>query len=223
MCKRFEGIVKESVELQYNVELAIAGYQDGGHVDLPFAVRLQKLRDQENAWWNLSWSRQENIPQHGTTAAYDFHGGVWARGTGERYAGLSRKIELSVLPSPWIPPQSRPEKWTFSDLTNCRDFAIDPSQDLFVWIESDFVFVFLCLSHFQSKVLWQNNATQGSCLFSEYRGPTSSRTCSHYFSYARSQFRLHHQCLWAKLGHLIRKRRVADLEMDDWGCSLRKL
>ncbi|KAH8077412.1 hypothetical protein BXZ70DRAFT_703667 [Cristinia sonorae] len=59
VCKRFNEIVLQSIPLQYKIELAIDGFEDGPPGGLSVAERLHALRQRRAAWWTMQPTERE--------------------------------------------------------------------------------------------------------------------------------------------------------------------
>lgn len=119
-------MIKDSAELQYKIELAVAGMEDGHCSLLSHADRLQRLRDRESAWHTLQWTSDKILPMH--------RGGVW-----ELYGGvLAQAKSRDTLCFTRLPSEIRGiegRHWELNLPTLVRDFGMEPSLDLLVVIE----------------------------------------------------------------------------------------
>jgi hypothetical protein len=137
-CRTFNVIIKESLALQYMISLAACGMQDGLSTDLcrNIAERLQRLRDHEAAWREMSWSDGGVIPHN---AARDLptaiSGGVLAflrhsdsesipSGAGDRLFLLRVPSKLRGVPG---------DSWELNGLGEISNLCIDSSQDLLLF------------------------------------------------------------------------------------------
>ncbi|CCM05194.1 uncharacterized protein FIBRA_07403 [Fibroporia radiculosa] len=128
-CKRINryfNSVTEDTLLQYKLELAIAGIEDGPPSSLGPSERLKKLRAHQEAWLTLQYSSQKAVPM--------LQGKVW-----ELYGGvLSQARRADVLSFRRLPSALRgidEHEWAVQVDFPIRDFGIDPSQDLLVALE----------------------------------------------------------------------------------------
>lgn len=97
------------------------------------AQRYKFLMDRRHAWKTLSWRKQTSIPIAGDCQAYELMGGYFAKSmsTEGPFAG-SRHLILTKLPS----STNEGEVIVRDDVgVEFRDFSMDPSQDLIVYIE----------------------------------------------------------------------------------------
>lgn len=122
----FNSMINDSTELQYKIELAIAGMEDGPSSILLHADRLQRLRDREAAWHRLQWTSDKIIPMQ--------PGGVW-----ELYGGvLAQAKSRDTLSFTRLPSEVRgieEKHWELNLPVLVRDFGMEPSLDLLVVIE----------------------------------------------------------------------------------------
>ncbi|KAH8102076.1 hypothetical protein BXZ70DRAFT_1016170, partial [Cristinia sonorae] len=124
--KLFKDTIDNNLALQYKLELAINGMEDGPPSPVTTAERLHILRQHRTAWDSMSHTSVQNIPSI-RGYPWDFYGGVLARGTS------TRGISFIQLPSllKGIPQRT----WEFLELgVEIQDFHIDPAQDLLVII-----------------------------------------------------------------------------------------
>ncbi|TCD61584.1 hypothetical protein EIP91_008187, partial [Steccherinum ochraceum] len=135
VCCELYNIIKTSLDLQYNIELAADGMIDGprGSGSLSTAQRLELLLDRRQRWRTLNWTRQVTVPVMGSCQAYELVGGMFAKSMGQG-AGGSRHLITT-----WLPSRTKSARSTVrEDLgVPTRDFAIDPSQDLIALVNVD--------------------------------------------------------------------------------------
>jgi len=128
VCRLFHMLVHDCTALQYCIELAVAGMEDGPPSSVSAAERLNRLRQYKAAWDSLKWVRDETIDMSGHL--WELYGGVLAQ-----YDSVGQSLNFRQLPS-----DSRGiecQVWSVEILgTRLRDFAMDPSQDLLVLIEN---------------------------------------------------------------------------------------
>ncbi|KAG7099024.1 hypothetical protein E1B28_000907 [Marasmius oreades] len=129
VCKKTNAVIAESSALQYTLELAITGNEDGKLSDLPVAEKLSALRKHQRAWDRLKWNRELRHAMAGgglwelfgnVLAQQDLMGGLIFRQLPSQYRRIEDK-EWRVKPDPQL---------------KVRDFGIDPSQDLLVLVEA---------------------------------------------------------------------------------------
>ncbi|EPT03889.1 hypothetical protein FOMPIDRAFT_74431 [Fomitopsis schrenkii] len=127
VCHLFNAIITESAVLQYKLELAKAGQEDGSANTLSPAERLQLLRKHQAAWTSLEHSYEKVVPMViGQT--WELYGGVLAQGPD------SSSLTFRQLPSELRGIEEK--EWAISDLGfQIRDFGMDPAQDLLVAIQ----------------------------------------------------------------------------------------
>ncbi|KZT30761.1 hypothetical protein NEOLEDRAFT_1054001 [Neolentinus lepideus HHB14362 ss-1] len=123
----FYGLVKETANLQYNIELEANGLVDGPRNDLSSAEKLDMLRQRQTAWERMEWVEQRTISMANGNL-YELYGGVFAQSLAERSLVFKR------LPSRYRQIEER--TWTIGDVgVDMRDFSIDPGQNLLAIIE----------------------------------------------------------------------------------------
>jgi hypothetical protein len=115
--------------LQYIIELAVSGQQDGWRDPMATSEdRLNRLRKHRSAWKNMTWSREVKIPMN--------DGGLWALSGGVlSYENQKGELAFHQLPSDI---RGIDEKtWTLGPDFGCtiEDFSMDPYQDLLVLVE----------------------------------------------------------------------------------------
>ncbi|EPQ55952.1 hypothetical protein GLOTRDRAFT_138664 [Gloeophyllum trabeum ATCC 11539] len=129
VCHRIKNIIDESVVLQYKIELAVAGMEDGPTSAISVSERLQRLKNYTEAWKTMSFSPEvETVTLTGNL--WELCGGV---------LGLSDRAKPATLMFRKLPAIARGiegKEWTIEDVGfPIRDFKMDPSQDLLVMIE----------------------------------------------------------------------------------------
>src|SRR5258706_7749576 len=135
VCKRFHEIITSSTEINYKMELAIAGYQNGPALcQTPLSERLQRLRQTQKGWLGLNFKRRQTIELEKETPTYELQGSVFLRGRSSAgsnsTAGISGYIMASALTGDEM------HQWTVECFASeVRDFTLDPLQDLLVLIE----------------------------------------------------------------------------------------
>jgi hypothetical protein len=135
VCKRFHEIITSSTEIDYKIELAIAGYQNGPALcRTPLSERLQILRQTQKGWLGLNFQRRQTITLERETPTYELQGSVFLRGRSpagsDSTVGISGYIMASALTGDEM------HQWTVEHFASAvRDFTLDPLQDLLVLIE----------------------------------------------------------------------------------------
>ncbi|KAK0184337.1 hypothetical protein F5146DRAFT_938832 [Armillaria mellea] len=129
VCRTFKNIVDSSLALQYTIELAMDGMEDGKSSHLLNADRLGRLRDLRRAWADLNWKKFTRIPFSGECSAYELVAGVFVK------MFLGREFVLTRLPSSTRPNVDQTELPDQDMLV--KDFAMDPSQDLLAMLVDD--------------------------------------------------------------------------------------
>lgn len=126
VCRLFNNMVMQSAALQYKIELAIAGMEDGSASGLTISDRRQRLWEHQAAWRDLRWRSDTIIPML-RGGVWELYGGVLAQARGKR------TLCFTQLPSEirGIPQRN----WEVEVDAPIRDFGLDPSLDLLVVIE----------------------------------------------------------------------------------------
>ncbi|KAI0329467.1 hypothetical protein GY45DRAFT_1371545 [Cubamyces sp. BRFM 1775] len=133
VCKDLRDAIKDSVQLQYKVELEAEGLVDGVGCPLPVVERYELLLERRRRWRYLDWSQVTAIPTPALCQAYELVDGVFASSMSTGL-GASRHLSLTRLPTASEPAQITERE----DLgVHIRDFAIDPSQDLVALVVDD--------------------------------------------------------------------------------------
>ncbi|KIL67022.1 hypothetical protein M378DRAFT_159984 [Amanita muscaria Koide BX008] len=132
ICSGFQYLIDSTASLQYKIELAVAGQQDGSYGDT--FTRREMLKMHQKRWDGLEWTEVLRVP---TMPDYrGIYGGVF----------VQVSSETDTLHLKRIPSQSRgiKEKNWILDLSTLLEentitvgkFGMDPSQDLLVIITS---------------------------------------------------------------------------------------
>ncbi|KAL0578615.1 Amino-acid acetyltransferase, mitochondrial [Marasmius crinis-equi] len=127
VCKKLKLLVDESSLLQYILELAIAGNEDGEHCPWPAAEKLSALRSHQRGWDKLKWNRELQYPME--------DGNIW-----ELFGNvLAQRNRAGWLMFRQLPSRSRgieEREWKVKPQIRVRDMGMDPSQDLLVLVEA---------------------------------------------------------------------------------------
>lgn len=124
--KTFKETVDNDTALQYKIELAVNGMEDGPPNALSPADRLQMLRKHSAAWNRMSYTSVQNIHM-ASAGVWELYGGILAHGIS------ARGLTFTQLPSELRGIKQR--SWTLPDLgVKIRDFGMDPTQDLLVLV-----------------------------------------------------------------------------------------
>ena len=116
-------------ELRYKVELAAAGMEDGPPSALSNSDRLSLLLEHQAAWRALRW-RTETIVPMSQGGVWEFYGGV----LGQALSRGREVLQFTQVPSAIKGIEKR--EWECELKMHARDFAMDPSQDLLVVVET---------------------------------------------------------------------------------------
>ncbi len=108
------------------MELEIAGFEDNHRCRWSYAKRLECLKDYQSAWDQFMWSKQSVIPGL-KGKLWELCGGVFAQ------SDMNDVCHFYRLPSE--AHQIQEESWSVHpEIHHIRDFGMDPSQDLLIWI-----------------------------------------------------------------------------------------
>ncbi|KAF8872608.1 hypothetical protein CPB84DRAFT_1753519 [Gymnopilus junonius] len=123
-CRLLYETCKDSLELQYLIELAIDGFKkpitNASHSEL-----ISRLRGLRLSWANLDCKRFKKVELSNLCMAYELIAGVFAMSDGH-------KLNFTWLPSSTMNGRSL----TYPSLEfRIIDFAMDPTQDLIVILE----------------------------------------------------------------------------------------
>lgn len=138
VCRTLNRVIDSSAELQYHIELALDCMLDGPPSTVTISERLEQLRTLRRAWTLFEWKKEVRVPMPGFCHAYELVGGVFAKtfssGSIDHNQSGSRRFI-----SCWLPSSSAPgHTLVRNDIgISTRDFAIDPSQDLIAFVQSD--------------------------------------------------------------------------------------
>ncbi|KAF7333515.1 F-box domain-containing protein [Mycena venus] len=127
VCRLWRETIESSTELKYIIELWADGLVSGPACGLSPVQKLEKLYKWRRAWQNLEWTSQTVFPIDGNPRAYELVGGVFA----QQNTWPQSDFNVIRLPSVDISAQiSRTENIGIQSL----DFAMDPTQDLVVFL-----------------------------------------------------------------------------------------
>ncbi|KAH9051375.1 hypothetical protein EDB83DRAFT_2226136 [Lactarius deliciosus] len=132
VCRQLHTLVATSLDLQYRIELAAGGLIDGpprGPASTA-AARMDLLLERRVAWRVMRPRRCAAVALAGPCHAYELAGGLFAKAIKE--SGAARRLVASWLPSNTVDET----RLVVDDLgVHVKDFALDPSQDLIVFLE----------------------------------------------------------------------------------------
>ncbi|KIJ07214.1 hypothetical protein PAXINDRAFT_103051, partial [Paxillus involutus ATCC 200175] len=126
VCRLLHTVVEQNALLQYTIELAISGMQNGPPSAMGHANRLTALRNSQTAWNKLQWTGTKDIPLLQGNL-YELSGGIFVQSN--HLGGL----EFRRLPSHYRGIDEHVWSLDLPDV-DLRDFALDPAQDLLVLI-----------------------------------------------------------------------------------------
>ena len=131
--KRLRDIIATAPQLQYNVELAVAGYVDNGKNDLQLTEKLRLLQETQTAWKRARFSLGPGLPYE---QAWSYAGNVLHADNDF----MSLEVSGANLASRrWIIDPGMPE---FCFLL---DSAVDPAQDVAVFLGQGDEEQFMCV------------------------------------------------------------------------------
>lgn len=137
ICKRFDGIVRGSVALQYTIELEAAGLcagSPGPALTTSECMRVLLLR--QHRWRTLCWARKDFVPYTSDGClTYELNGRVFGQGKGDKGGATTNAIDICELPSSHL---MAPRRYTIDCVQlgiPVWDFTVDPTQDLLVLVE----------------------------------------------------------------------------------------
>lgn len=138
VCSRFREIVRDAVELQYCIELAADGLEDGIECSLSTADRLARLLELRVRWRHLDWTRVVQLSPlpPNINDSYKILDGVCATYLHPGDGALrARRLSLTWLPTSTNPnPRTIVTRDTGLDI---EDLVMDPSQDLIALMTKD--------------------------------------------------------------------------------------
>ncbi len=124
VCRLFSNI--DDVSLQYKIELALAGMEDGPPSHLTPRDRIEMLQACQKSWNTLAWTSEETIAVEGHL--WELFGGILAQADGPS------SITFRQLPSKFRGLETF--EWRINNLDFMfMDFAMDSSLDLLITIE----------------------------------------------------------------------------------------
>ncbi|KAF9244554.1 hypothetical protein BU15DRAFT_85930 [Melanogaster broomeanus] len=126
LCRLLHTTIKQNALLQYTIELAVGGMQNGPPGVMAHVNRLTTLRNSQAAWNKLKWTDWKDVPMLQGTL-YELYGGILVQST--HLGGLV----FRRLPSHYRGIEEHVWSLDLHDVT-LRDFTLDPAQDLLVLI-----------------------------------------------------------------------------------------
>jgi hypothetical protein len=128
VCQTLKQLIRDSIKLQYLIELAAAGMVNNTSSDLSYQERLSMLHHRNQRWATLDWHKHLVISFPMSAGEYELVGGVFAR-------------TIRVINSPshhlfatYLPSNRGPSRLLMKEqiVVEPMDFTMDPSQDLLV-------------------------------------------------------------------------------------------
>lgn len=139
--RRFEKLIKNSLTLQFRIELSHAALQE---LYQPSAVigdqittvkRLDSLRKQQFGWRNLAWRARHLVPlDHPKGALYALRSGLFIAGK-RRIPGFPRSRGLLLQELPTLDTKKPPTKLELDCQIDISQVCFDIEQDLLVLLE----------------------------------------------------------------------------------------
>ena len=136
MCKQLDEIIRLYSDIQYHVELGVAGMVDAPSSSFTINDRLARLRKHQTRWRDFEIANRQ-VVRH-------VRGGVWELSCGVLAQRISSPGESGVreLYFKRLPIGSRGNakgyEWAHKGYEfPIRDFTIDPSQDLLLLVRAD--------------------------------------------------------------------------------------
>ncbi|KAJ7067253.1 hypothetical protein C8F01DRAFT_663353 [Mycena amicta] len=127
VCRGWHAIVHSSTELQYLVELWTDGLEPGYSLGRSPVEKLERLLVWRRAWASLDWSTRADFPINQHPRAYELVGGVFAQ------HNTWPRSDFSTIRLPSV--DHRGETSTRESVgVSSLDFAMDPTQDLVVFL-----------------------------------------------------------------------------------------
>jgi hypothetical protein len=118
--------------LNYHIELYADGMVNVEDCELTVAERLSQLRSRRQAWKDMKWEDRPFPLIPGAWNAYELVDGIFSKTLNSTGDNTARGILFASLPSRHAPGSLM----LFEDLgITFRDFAMDPSQDLIVYMQ----------------------------------------------------------------------------------------
>jgi hypothetical protein len=125
----FRSLIDDTAQIQYAIELEVAGAVDGPPGGLTVIDRLNRLRGYQSAWDTMAWA-QDSFVKKIRGHVWELYGGVLAQ------CSSSNAFVFRQLPSASRDIEAK--QWTVRRVwgeVKVRDFTIDPSQDLLVIVD----------------------------------------------------------------------------------------
>lgn len=127
VCNDLKCTVDESIALQYEIELAVAGMEDNPRSRLNTAERLSRLRRYTLSWQDMNFKTTETLPAMSWTLSV-LRGGI-----------LGRVVDDSQLVFNRLPAHARgidAREWRLPNAGfDVKAMAFDPAQDLLILVE----------------------------------------------------------------------------------------
>ncbi|KAF8506454.1 hypothetical protein JB92DRAFT_724969 [Gautieria morchelliformis] len=125
-CRVFHKTIRDSMLLQYRLELAVARLEEGGtDFRLSIAERLARLRTIERGWAKFFFRQKVTITSMPGGTTWLLRGGVLAH-----RSAIAMGSVLSFIQLPSAIRRTRVHTWQSDMRVNILQFAIDPAQDL---------------------------------------------------------------------------------------------
>ncbi|KAF9491111.1 hypothetical protein BDN71DRAFT_1434181 [Pleurotus eryngii] len=133
ICHEINNVIQSSAELQYYIELGKDGLVDCAAPSTPYSDRLATVIGRRHAWAAMEWTDTASVHLPGECLAYELVGDVLAKLT-ETHKFVC--VELPSTPRAADTCQMDTSSINTWDLPfAARDFAMDPTQDLVIFLE----------------------------------------------------------------------------------------
>ncbi|KAF7421049.1 hypothetical protein PC9H_011569 [Pleurotus ostreatus] len=133
ICHKINNVIQSSAELQYYIELGMDGLVDCAASSTPYSDRLATIIRRRHAWAAMEWNDTVSAHLPGECLAYELVADVLAK--------LTEAHEFVCVELPSMPRAADTGQMDASSIDTwdlpfaARDFAMDPTQDLVIFLE----------------------------------------------------------------------------------------
>ncbi|KAJ7453673.1 hypothetical protein B0H11DRAFT_271887 [Mycena galericulata] len=131
VCREWQDIVKDSTELRYTIELWADGMNPGPSAELSPVEKLERLYHWRRAWRDIDWTSRTVFPIDTNPRAYELVGGVFAQ------QNTWPQSDFTAIRLPCSAQHSGQVQATANIGIQSLDFAMDPTQDLVIFLHKD--------------------------------------------------------------------------------------
>ncbi|KAF8889441.1 hypothetical protein CPB84DRAFT_1849388 [Gymnopilus junonius] len=127
-CLRLCDVISNSSQIAYHVELQVAGMQDNPNCKLPITVRLQMIKDREEAWGSFKpqFTKNVQVPFE-SSGLYDVTPDLYLAGKNEK---LGRRVTNHIQAIRLPHKKGEDPTWHSVDFaSNIVDFATSIEED----------------------------------------------------------------------------------------------